>query len=61
LLWVLKPLGLSQYGAEQVKFIEFRPVLDNNKIKRHFKHQPSKTTHQAFESFLEESNKNYVV
>ncbi len=60
LLSVLKPLKLSQYGAEQVKFIEFRPVLDNDKIKRNFKHQPSKTTRQAFESFLDESNQNYV-
>ncbi len=60
LLSVLKPLKLSQYGAEQVKFIEFRPVLDNDKIKRDFKHQPSKTTRQAFESFLEETNKDYV-
>ncbi len=60
LLAVLKPLGLSQYGPEQVKFIEFRPVLDNKKIKQKFKHQPSKTSEQAFESFLTESEKEYV-
>ncbi len=60
ILTVLKPLKLSQYGAEQVKFIEFRPVLNNAKIKRSFKHQPSKTTQQAFESFLEETHKDYV-
>ncbi len=60
MLTILKPLGLSQYGPEQVKFIEFRPVLDNKKIKHGFKHQPSKTTEQAFESFLQETHKEYV-
>jgi UDP-glucose 4-epimerase len=59
-LGILKPLGLSQYGPEQVKFIEFRPVLANDKIKSAFNHQPSKTTKQAFESFLKETTKQYV-
>lgn len=59
-LAVLKPLGLSQYGPEQVKFIEFRPVLSNEKIKRHFQHQPEKTTEQGFFAFLEQSEKEYV-
>ena len=60
MLSVLKPLGLSQYGPEQVKFIEFRPVLANDKIKSVFKHQPSKSTSAAFESFLQETDKEYV-
>jgi len=60
MLTILKPLGLSQYGPEQVKFIEFRPVLDNKKIKHGFKHQPAKTTEQAFESFLQETHRDYV-
>jgi len=59
-LAVLKPLGLSQYGPEQVKFIEFRPVLSNAKIKQCFVHQPNKTTEQAFFAFLEQSKKEYV-
>jgi len=59
-LSVLKPLGVSQYGPEQVKFIEFRPVLSNTKIKQVFKHQPQKSTEQAFFAFLEKSNKEYV-
>lgn len=59
-LAVLKPLGLSQYGPEQVKFIEFRPVLSNKKIKKIFKHQPEKSTEQAFFAFLEQSEKEYV-
>ena len=60
MLGLLKPLGLSQYGPEQVKFIEFRPVLANQKIKAVFNHQPAKTTAQAFESFLQETDKEYV-
>jgi len=60
MLTILKPLGLSQYGPEQVKFIEFRPVLDNKKIKHGFKHQPAKSTEQAFESFLQETDKDYI-
>lgn len=59
-LFFLKPLGLSQYGPEQVKFIQYRPVLDNAHIKSQFKHKPSKTTAEAFESFLAESTKEYV-
>jgi UDP-glucose 4-epimerase len=60
MLSILKPLGLSQYGPEQVKFIEFRPVLSNAKIKAAFEHQPSKSTEQAFEAFLKETDKEYV-
>ncbi len=60
MLGILKPLGLSQYGPEQVKFIEFRPVLANDKIKSVFTHQPSKSTSAAFESFLQETDKEYV-
>ena len=59
-LFVLKRLGLSQYGPEQIKFIEFRPVLSNQKIKQQFSHQPEKTTEQAFLSFIEQSDEGYV-
>ena len=59
-LGCLKPIGLSQYGPEQVKFVQFRPVLSNQKIKQQFAHQPEKTTAQAFETFLETSEKEYT-
>ena len=55
-----KLLKVTQYGPEQVKFIQYRPVLSNKKIKRTFKHQPSKTTHEAFSAFLAESDEEYV-
>lgn len=59
-LAILKPLRLSQYGPEQVKFIQFRPVLKNQKIKTVFKHQPLKTTSEAFDAFIEQSEKEYI-
>lgn len=60
LLSILKPMKISQYGPEQVKFVEFRPVLCNAKIKKSFVHQPEKTTLQAFEAFLQQTDKEYV-
>ena len=57
ILGLLKPLGISQYGPEQVKFIQFRPVLLNTKIKQAFKHQPEKNTEQAFLAFMHHAKK----
>ncbi|MCP3674151.1 MAG: NAD-dependent epimerase/dehydratase family protein [Gammaproteobacteria bacterium] len=52
-LTIAKPLGLTQYGPEQVKFIKYRPVLSNKKIKECFKHQPRYTSEQVIDAFLE--------
>jgi len=51
-LAIAKPLGLSQYGPEQVKFIKYRPVLANDKIKRTFKHQPRYSSQKVLDAFL---------
>lgn len=51
-LAIAKPLGLSQYGPEQVKFIKYRPVLNNNKIKADFNHQPQYTSQQVLSAFI---------
>ncbi|TKB45736.1 NAD-dependent epimerase/dehydratase family protein [Thalassotalea mangrovi] len=51
-LSILKPLGVTQYGPEQVKFVKYRPVLANDKIKKTFSHQPTYTSQQALEQFL---------
>ncbi|NVK25320.1 MAG: NAD-dependent epimerase/dehydratase family protein [Gammaproteobacteria bacterium] len=51
-LTVLKPLGITQYGPEQVKFIKYRPVLSNQKILKTFKHQPKYSTEQALSAYL---------
>jgi UDP-glucose 4-epimerase len=48
-LAVLKPLGLSRYGPEQVGFLQHRPVLDNARLKTVFGYLPRKTSREAFE------------
>lgn len=40
ILAVLKPLGLTRYGPEQVDFLRHRPVLDNARLKRDFGYVP---------------------
>ncbi len=47
-LGVARPLGLSQYGPEQVGFLQYRPVLDNTKLKTGFGYTPEKTSAEVF-------------
>lgn len=51
-LGVLKKLGLTQYGPEQINFIRYRPVLDNTKLKNEFGFIPKKTSNEVFEYYL---------
>lgn len=53
--WVLKaalavarPLGLSRYGPEQVRFLQYRPVLDNSALKSEFGYVPEKSSAEVF-------------
>lgn len=48
-LRLAKPLGLSRYGPEQVRFLQYRPVLDNTALKSSFGYTPEKTSAQVFE------------
>jgi UDP-glucose 4-epimerase len=48
-LAVAHPLGLSQYGPEQVRFLQYRPVLDNAKLKSDFGYTPELTSAQVFD------------
>jgi len=52
-LTVLKKFGLTQYGPEQVRFLRYRPVLSNRKLKEDFGYVPEKTTREVFEMFLQ--------
>jgi UDP-glucose 4-epimerase len=52
-LWVMKKLGVTQYGPEQVNFLRYRPVLSNKRLKEVFGYTPQKTTRDVFEFFLE--------
>lgn len=50
-LGLLNVLKLTQYGPEQVKFIKYRPVLLNKKLKEEFGYVPELTTRDAFLSW----------
>jgi UDP-glucose 4-epimerase len=52
-LWVMKQLGVTQYGPEQVNFLRYRPVLSNRRLKEVFGYTPQKTTREVFQFFLE--------
>ncbi|MCO5108158.1 MAG: SDR family oxidoreductase [Burkholderiaceae bacterium] len=51
-LAVLRRLGLTQYGPEQVRFLRYRPVLDNTRLKRDFGYLPRLTSAQVFDLWL---------
>jgi UDP-glucose 4-epimerase len=51
-LALLKPLGLTQYGPEQVNFLRYRPVLDNRRLKEVFGYVPQKTSAEVFAFYL---------
>lgn len=45
---LLRPLGLIKYGPESLKFVQYRPVLSNEKLKKDFAYTPEKTTEEVF-------------
>lgn len=54
--WALrlgKPLGLTRYGPEQVRFLQYRPVLSNRRLKEVFGYVPEKTSSEVFDLYLE--------
>ncbi|MDP2493842.1 SDR family oxidoreductase [Shimia thalassica] len=48
-LAVAKPLGLTRYGPEQVRFLQHRPVLSNTALKHSFGYVPEKTSAEVFD------------
>lgn len=50
-LAVLKTLGLTRYGPEQVDFLRYRPVLANRRLKEVFGYTPRKTSAQVFDLY----------
>lgn len=50
-LALLHPLGLSQYGPEQVNFLRYRPVLDNRRLKEVFGYRPQLTSAEVFDLY----------
>ena len=50
-LEVLGRVELTEYGPEQVAFLQHRPVLDNQKLRRELGYRPSKTSREVFELY----------
>lgn len=48
-LAIAHPLRLSRYGPEQVRFLQYRPVLDNTALKRDFGYTPRLSSAEVFE------------
>jgi len=51
-LSLLRPLGLSQYGPEQVDFLRYRPVLSNDRLCEEFGYTPALDSDAVFEHYL---------
>ncbi len=45
-------LRLTEHGPEKVRFLRYRPVLANDRLKRDFGFTPSRTSREAFEGYL---------
>ncbi|WP_296603100.1 SDR family oxidoreductase [Nocardioides sp.] len=50
-LAVLSRVGLSPYGPEQTRFLQYRPVLDNTRLKTVFGYTPTRTSREAFDEW----------
>ncbi|UTW06038.1 NAD-dependent epimerase/dehydratase family protein [Pseudomonas benzenivorans] len=50
---LLKPLGLSRSGAEQLDFLCYRPLLANRRLKESFGYTPRYTSREAFLAYLQ--------
>jgi UDP-glucose 4-epimerase len=44
-------LRLTPYGPEQTMFLQYRPVLDNTRLKTVFGYTPSRTSREAFDEW----------
>ncbi len=51
-LWIGRSLKLTEHGPEKVRFLRYRPVLANDRLKRVFGFSPTRTSAQAFEEYL---------
>lgn len=52
-LAVGKRLGLTAYGPEQTRFLQYRPVLANDRLKEVFGYTPSRTSAEAFDAWAQ--------
>jgi len=52
-LGVANRLGMSPHGPDQTDFLEYRPVLDNTRLKEEFGYTPKHTSREAFKAWQE--------
>lgn len=52
-LRVLRKVGKSQYGPEQVGFLRYRPVLSNSRLVSEFGYTPQLSSDEVFDEFVE--------
>ncbi|HEU5143672.1 MAG TPA: SDR family oxidoreductase [Dermatophilaceae bacterium] len=52
-LTVGRRLRVTAYGPEQTTFLQYRPVLDNTRLKTEFGYIPTRTSREAFEAWVE--------
>lgn len=50
-LGIGKRLGLTAYGPEQTRFLQYRPVLSNERLRTVFGYAPTRTSAEAFEEW----------
>jgi UDP-glucose 4-epimerase len=53
-LWILHALGLTKLTPQNVKFIQYRPVLDNACLKSEFGYTPRLDARAVFERYRDE-------
>jgi UDP-glucose 4-epimerase len=59
-LSILKALNLTQYGPDQVAFLQYRPVLANKNLKENFPFQLRKTSKEVLLNYLHPEKKYYI-
>lgn len=51
-LWFGHSFGMTGLGPEQVKFLQYRPVLLNTRLKQEFGYTPRKSSREALQAWL---------
>jgi len=51
ILWTLQALGVTENGPERVKFLRYRPVLSNRRLKEEYGYVPRLSSREAFELY----------
>ena len=53
ILSITKPLGVTRYGPDQIRFMQYRPVLSNQKLQTEFGRPMEKSSQEALQFFID--------